>query len=143
MVHRIELTNIVLHIAMSPYGSVDKPLDVHIPRIKLGNVGTGSDQGVQMSELTGVITGAIFRTLVKEAPGAIPAPGLGSLDLALSQASDFGEWSGNLVGQVSEQLIQQTEKVLEDLGKAADDLGEDTKKDVDEVLKGLGGLVPG
>ena len=142
VVHRVKLSNMVVHIAMPPNGSVDKPLNVHIPDIELQNVGTGGNQVMAIPELTGIITGAIFHTLIKEAPGAIPEAVLGSLDSALVQAGIFGELPANLVAQISEQLKQQTEKVLQDMGKTASGLGEGAKRSIDEALKGLGGLVP-
>lgn len=159
IVGRILLTNIVVRVAMPPVGSTEKPLKLHIPKIEREDFGSDSDKGMVLADLTGIIIGVVLRTLVTEAPAAIPGAMLSSIDLALGRAGNFGKIGGKLVGDISEvgaEVVGKAEAVLKDVGKIAEEIEEvgkkageigdgvkDAAKGVGEVFEELRGVVPG
>ena len=130
VIDRVNLRNITAHVKV-----LGQNLDVPIEKITLKDVGSGGN-GLQMSELTGVIVKAVFEAVVKQAGNLgvqLPAELLSDLTHGLSQLGDLDKLAE--VADI-EAVGDVTKKAAEEATKAAEDL---TKKAGEGIGKILGG----
>ncbi len=113
---------------------------VQIDQITLENVGSDSDKGVLLSELTGIILDQVFQAVLEsgiDLPGEL-ASGLRSGVDALSGQFD------ELVGQVDlGRVTGELDKVTGEAGKAVEQATEGARKNLEDATKGLGDLLGG
>ncbi len=149
VIQEVTISDIHVGIDLVPVLGAPTRLDVPIEEIRLENV--GSEGGVAMDQLTGIVTQAIFAALMNKA-GSLPADlvrdlgdslaGLRQLGgLGISVATGTGELitgvgAGRAVGKVGEGVVNGVGGTVEGVGKAVEDVG----KGVGEALEGLGGL---
>ena len=107
---------------------------VPIDEVHLKDVGKDKG-GVTMGELSGIIVQAILTAAIEKGGGLIPADMLGDLKNGLAGLGDLSKLGLNVVGDAKGTL----EKVGGEAGKAV----EEGSKKVEEIGKGLGGLIPG
>lgn len=108
-------------LAMGPLGS----FDVHIPEIRLANLGGGSPDGVEMSQVVAIVTQSVLRAVARE-----------SADLPLNLTADLNRRLSRigLPGvEVPEEVTERSRELQEQLGEAGEAAG--------KVLEGLGGLL--
>ncbi len=149
MIQEVTISDIHVGIDVVLVLGAPTRLDVPIEEIRLENV--GSEGGVPIDQLTGIVTQAIFAALMNKA-GSLPADlvrdlgdslaGLRQLGgLGISVATGTGELitgvgAGRAVGKVGEGVVNGVGGTVEGVGKAVEDVG----KGVGEALEGLGGL---
>jgi hypothetical protein len=129
-------------------GGVSVP--VKIDEIRLTDIGSDSDKGVLLKDLSGIILTAILSTVVEQAGDLLPG-GIGEgLQGGLAAVGDLGDFGMQVVGDVTAQageiVGQATEKIgegAEQLGDKAKQAGEQVNQTVDKLGKGLGGLLGG
>lgn len=118
----LTITNVDVHISgMSVLGKLDVPID----EIALKNVGSDSDKGLLLKDISGIIVKAVFTAIVQKAGGIIPADILGDLQSGLAQLTDLSK-----LADIAK---------LGDVGKAVGDLGQNLGKNLGEAGKNLGG----
>ncbi|MCE9592395.1 MAG: AsmA family protein [Planctomycetes bacterium] len=133
MVREIVIRNLMVHVDMMPLvGNVTK-LDVPIEEIHMTNVGSDSDNGVQMKELSGTIVKAVFTAIAAKGGGILPAELTTDLLGGLSHLKGVGDIGVKFTGEATKQLTNITGA----LGKGVGDV---VGKDAGKALEGLGGI---
>ena len=147
---KIAIRDIRVDVEMLPIGGSLTRLPVTIDRIDLQNVGSDSDKGVILAELTNIILKAILQSVVQKAGDILPADLTADLTQGLAQLEDLGKTAQMVVGDVKAQVDEAAKKLGEAGTKAAEDLaktGEELQKGAEEagkkVTEGLGGLLGG
>jgi len=147
----IDIENITVHVNLTPeleglapaIGNMTKP-DVNIPKITLKNVGSDSEGGALISEVSDVVIKAILQAVI--AKGGLPADMLADLQGRMAQLQNIDklglEMAGKAIGDLQDKAGKEIEKVTKDLGKdRLKDAGKDLTKDVTKDLgKGIGDL---
>lgn len=116
---------------------------IKVPDIELKNIGSDTDNGVVMSELTGMMTKTILTHVVASA-GRLPfaiAEGL------TDELQDLTALGGDIAGQMggeAQRIIQGMGEITGGLGEGAGQIGEGAGKTLEgageKVKEGLGGL---
>lgn len=129
-------------------GGVSVP--VKIPEIRLTDIGTDSDKGVLLKDLSGIIVTAILATVAEQAGDILPGDIGKGLQNGLAAVGDLGEFGVQIVGDVTAQAEAMVGEAADKLGQTADKVGETAKQVGDEANKavgklgeGLGGLLGG
>ncbi len=129
-------------------GGVSVPIT--IPEIRLTDIGSDSDKGVLLKDLSGIILTAILATVVEQAGDLLPG-GIGEgLSGGLAAVGDLGDFGMQVVGDVTAQASEMVGEAAEKLGEGAEQVGEKAKQATDQVnqtvdkfSEGLGGLLGG
>lgn len=145
IVKEVVIENVVIHIDLLPIGGDLTKIDLKIPSITLKDVGSESDKGVLMGELSNVLVQAVLQAAVEKGAGIIPPDILNGLDGGLKQLKDLDKMAGQLAAGAVSEVQKQVGGVMKDvtgeldkaLGGATKDLG----KGADDLLKGVGGLL--
>lgn len=143
-----ELVITDINVKAEVIGGMSVP--IKIPEIVLTDIGSDSDKGVLLKDLSGIILTAILSTVVEQAGDLLPG-GIGEgLSGGLAAVGDLGDFGVKLVGDVTAQagaiVGEAAEKLgesAEELGKKADQVKEEAGKTVDKLSEGLGGILGG
>jgi uncharacterized protein involved in outer membrane biogenesis len=144
----IEIENVAVHVNLLPeLGQLTK-LDISIPSLTLKNIGSDSDKGALMADVTDVVIKAIMKAVI--AKGGLPADMLGDLQGRLAQLQNIDkvgiQMADKVINDVTGKVTGEIEKVTKDLGKdllkdAGKDMAKDLTKDLTKDLgKGVGDL---
>jgi hypothetical protein len=107
---------------------------ITIPEIHLTDIGTDSDKGVLLKDLSGIILTAILTSVVEQAGDVLPG-GIGEgLQGGLAAVGDLGDFGMKVVGDVTAQAGEMVDE-------AAEKLGEEVDQAMDKVTEGLGGFL--
>lgn len=119
---------------------------VTIPEIRLTDIGSDSDKGVLLKDLSGIVVTAIL-TSVAQLPGDLLPGDIGkSLQGGLKAVGNLGQFSVEVIGNVTTEAGKVVGAAAEKLGEGAEKVGEAAKeagKAVDKLGEGLGGLLGG
>ncbi len=165
VISNVVIEDINVKVNMIPLGGKITSVPVAIPRIELHDLGTDSDNGLAMAELSGIIMKALLESVVVHAGGLLPPEIAGELKNGLESLAALGEVPIKLVGDVTtlvggevvkvaevgadviKTLHTGTVKATEDIGKGVkkvgDDIGEGFQKTGEELGKGLQGTTEG
>lgn len=146
IIRELVITNV--KVKAEVIGGLSVP--VTIPEIRLTDIGTESDKGVLLKDLTGIIVTSILTT-VAQLPGDLLPGDIGkSLQGGLAKVGDLGQFGVQVVGDVTAQAGEIVGAAAEKLGEAAGQVGEGAKavgdganKAVEKLGEGLGGLLGG
>lgn len=123
---------------------------VKIPEIRLTDIGTDSDKGVLLKDLSGIIVTAILATVAEQAGDILPGDIGKGLQGGLAAVGNLGQFGVLVVGNVTGQAGQIAGDAVEKLGEAAGQVGDKAKAvgdkagdAVDKLGEGLGGLFGG
>ncbi len=121
---------------------------VKIPEIRLTDIGTDSDKGVLLKDLSGIIVTAILATVAEQAGDLLPGDIGKGLQGGLAAVGDLGQFGVLVVGNVTAQAGQIAGEAAEKLGETAGQVGEKAKavgdeanKAVEKLGEGLGSLL--
>jgi len=141
-----------------------KDVSINIPEIKLRDIGSGTDNGAQMDQVTKIVMQAIMTAIAKKGLGILPADLLNDLE---SQLGDLGglkdmgfEVTGNVtkiiggaaesVGEIGKTIVdpnksidEKATEITNQVGKTIGGTGEKAVDSADKILKGVGGLLGG
>lgn len=143
-------------------------LPLHFDKIELRDIGSETDGGMLLSQLSGLLTRAILEAIVKQGGSVIPDIITGELSRGLNSLGGLGEVSIQVVGDVTTmidgqvknvtglggQILDGAGKTVEGLGKGAGEVGkgvtdvlgktgEAVGEGVGKIGEGLGGLLGG
>ncbi len=122
-------------------GGVSVPIT--IPEIRLTDIGSDSDKGVLLKDLSGIILTAILTTVVEQAGDILPG-GIGEgLQGGLASVGDLGDFGMRVVGDVTSQASEMVGEAAEKLEEKAKVAKEEVGKTVDKLKAGLGGFLGG
>ncbi|MCB9850043.1 MAG: hypothetical protein H6817_05000 [Phycisphaerales bacterium] len=117
---------------------------LHIDKIELRDVGSESDGGVLMAELTDILVKAILEAVVRHGGSAIPNAIALELSSGLATLDGLGQASLKVVGDVTTMVNGEVKQVGELGGAILDDLGKTAgglSKSAEEVTKGASDVV--
>lgn len=134
VIQELELTNITVSADLLPLGGALTKTKLTIPKIRLTDVGSESEGGVVLKDLSGIIIKAIMQAVIDKS-GDLPASMVAELGKGLGGLKDIQAKGLETIGGVSDDLNKT-------IGEAAKGVG-DVSKSVDEVTKGLGDLFGG
>lgn len=100
VIRKVVIEDITVDAQMTSIGGDLTRVPVTIERIELTDLGTDSDQGVLMSELTGIVMKAILSAVVKKAGSFLPEGIAGDLGDGLAKLGNLGETTVAVVGDV-------------------------------------------
>jgi hypothetical protein len=141
VIESIDIRNVMVHVDV-----MGKAVNVPIESITMKNVGSDGS-GVDMAQLTGVITKAVFAAVVEAGGGLIPTEMLGDLTSGLAGLANLDKLGevvnvkalGDIAGKAGEaasKVAGEAGKVVGEAGKTAEDLANKAKE-------GLGGILGG
>ncbi len=129
--------NVDVDVELFTLGEERKSLKVNVPEIRLTNLGTDSEKGVVLSQMTGVLIRSILLAVVQQSGDLLPAAMLNGLEDGLSGLKGLGDAGIEVVKGVGAKLDEtgkQLEEGAKNLGEGVKDLGDKTG----DALKGLG-----
>jgi len=118
IIHEVLLKDIVVHVEVNLLLSGDTKIDLTIDELRLENVGSNSDGGILLSELTSVLMTRLMQEIVNRGGGLLPVDMLDELGQGLGLLGSIAD-VGNDVGI---DVIEGVGDVLKDVGKGIDDL---------------------
>jgi len=152
IVKTIRIEDVQVTADLLPIGGSLSRTKVNIPLIELKDVGSDTDNGVVLAQLTDVVMKAIFDALLNNGVD-LPLELVGELKDQLAQLENLDQLVGDMsaeIGETTKKVIDDAGKVVEDVtknigdvGKGLDKAGDDVKKGLEDVTKGIGGLIPG
>jgi hypothetical protein len=138
VIREILIRDVNVSTEVLPIGGDLTRMSVPIKEIRLENVGSGSDGGVIMSELTSVILQAIFAAVL-ESDGQLPGEilndlrgALGQLDTLREMGVDLAVDGQNLIGDVLKGATEVPGGVIEGAGKTIEGIG----KGIEDLIGG-------
>jgi hypothetical protein len=160
VIERVTIQDVNVQVDLLPVGGKLTRTPVKIEKIELKDVGTGSDKGLKMEELTALLMKAILKAVAEKGSGLLPGNIAGELTAGLNGLKDLGGASVAVVGEVTSAVSGEVAKVGESAKAAADQAtkqitegaakdvtkgAEEATKKVGDTLKdagkGLGGLL--
>jgi hypothetical protein len=151
VVNDLSITKVSVHFDLMESGSAGAALiplqkiTIPIDEIKLQNVGkTGEGvggSGVTMSELTNIIVQAVIAAAVENGGGAIPGEILGELKGKLAALGDLSKLDMKVLGD-AKATVEDLTKAAGEAGKKVEEAVKQGEKAIDDVKKGLEGLIP-
>jgi len=143
-----ELVITDVNVKAEVIGGVSVPIT--IPEIRLTDIGSESDKGVLLKDLSGIILTAILATVVEQAGDVLPG-GIGEgLQGGLAAVGDLGDFGMQVVGDVTAQASEMVGEAAEKLGESTEEISKKAKEATDQagqamdkVSEGLGGLLGG
>ena len=100
-----------------------------IPEIRLENIGSDTDGGVVISELSGILIQAIFMAVIEKGGDLIPGNMMKGLSAGLEGLEDLSVRAADEVGKAAEEAGQALEKTADEVGKG-----------INEALQGIEGI---
>ena len=149
VVQKVTVRDVHVEVEMLPIGGALTRVPIIIDAIELENVGSDSDKGILLADLTNIILKAILTTVARQGGDLLPGDIAGELTAGLDQLKGLGDVSVQVVGkvtaQVAEQVTEAAEKVGEEVGKAVEETTEKVGEGLDragkDVKRGLGGVL--
>lgn len=170
VIRRVVIKDVTAHLSLLPIGGNLTKLTVQVPEIQLKDVGSDSDQGVMIAQLTDTLIKAILMAVIEKGGKEIPQELLNSLQGGLAQLQSISEVGAEMLvqmgdgmkqitggvgemmqgaatqaGQAAEQLGQAAEQGAKQLGEGAKQVGQEMDKAVKDTGKaieeGIGGLL--
>jgi len=120
IIDRLVIEDVTTRMRVAPLGGELTTREVRIPEIRLTGIGSNSDRGVLLAELTGVVVTAILRAVAERGrglPGELASTLRGGLSgLERIPAEVLGE-AGKAVGGAAPDLGERAREALEEAGK--------------------------
>lgn len=119
-------------------------LPVHLDRIELRDVGSESDGGVVLAQLSGMLVKALLEAVVQQAGGVLPGEITAELTQGLAMLHGLGGASIKVVGDVTAIINGQTQdlaglsgRLLQDVGSVGE-VGQNLREGLDKTKDNLG-----
>lgn len=154
IINEIVIRNINVAVDVLPIGGDLTRVNVPIEEIRLQDVGSDSDTGVIMGELTSIILKAVFASIVQFGGDLLPTDLLQDLGSGLEQLQDLGALGVDVLAGAGGQLQNVTGElgaavgniqkgVVEGAAKQAEGALDEVGKAAEGALKGIGDLLGG
>lgn len=128
IVRRLVIRDVKVHVDLLPVGGSLTRLDMPIDEIVLTDVGTETERGVVLRELSGVIIQSLFLAILDRGGDILPDDLLNDLGGALASVGEFANFKLEVAGETLGEIGKGTRDVLEGIGEG-----------VGEGLRGLFG----
>lgn len=134
VINEMVLTNISVEADLLPLGGALTKTRITIPEIRLTDVGSESEGGVVLKELSGVVIKAIMQAVIDKSD-VLPAALIADLGKGLGELEDIQADTLKTIGGVSDDLNKT-------IGEGTKAIG-DVSEEINKVSKGLEGLLGG
>lgn len=145
VIERVTISDVKVQVDLLPIGGDLTRVPLHLDQVVLTNVGSESDKGVMLAELTAILTKAILAAVVEKGGDLIPQDIAGELAKGLQGLEGLQGAAMQVVGEVTTEVTKQMDQVGKEVGKAIDEGGKEVQKQLDDagkqVEEGLGGLL--
>jgi hypothetical protein len=140
IINRLLIEDINVTVDLLPVGGNLTRQQVHIPRIELHDIGSDTDRGVLVSQVSGIVVKAVFKSLIDS---GIQLPGniLNELSGGLANLGSLGDFSMQVVGDVGSQVLDVGAQVGQQIGEIGERAGEAIGEVGRGVTEGIGGLL--
>lgn len=128
VIEEVLIRDVAVHADLIPIGGDASRITFRIPEIRLKNIGSDTDGGMVISELSGVLIQAIFMAVIEKG-GELPGNMLKGLSAGLVG-----------LGDLSVQTVEEVGKAAEEAGQALEKTADEVGKGIDKTLKGIEGL---
>jgi hypothetical protein len=118
IIRKVSIEDINVEVQLTSVAAARTRVPVMIEKIELTDLGTDSDRGVLLSELTGIITRAILTAVVRKAGHVLPGVVAQELGAGLERLGTLGDSTIRIVGDVRALVGGE----LKDIGKVGGDL---------------------
>jgi len=132
VIRKLTIQDITVDAQLTQVGGELTRVPVTIERIELTDIGSQSDRGVLMSELTGIVTKAILTAVVRKAGHLLPEVIAGELGAGLERLGKVGHATVHVVGEVTALVGGKVQKIGErgrDLIEGIGETGVDVLRD--------------
>jgi hypothetical protein len=143
VIQELLITNVTVHASMLPLGGSLTKVEVKIPEIRLQNVGSDSDNGALLKDVSGTIIKAVLVAIAKKGAGILPESILGGLENGLAGLKDLGDVGMKVAGEAvdtAKALAKDVGKVGQDVVKGAGDAGKGVVEGAGKALEGVGNI---
>ncbi|QQE13529.1 hypothetical protein JD969_08755 [Planctomycetota bacterium] len=115
MINEILITDIKVNVKYD-----NQLYPVKIPKIQLKDIGSDTDSGVVLSQVSGIIIQAIMKSVIENAPEVLPKLMINGLQNGLNGVGDIGSYSAETLGNVIGSIPggKELNKALQDAGGA-------------------------
>ena len=148
VIEKVGIRDVRVNVDLLPVGGELTRIPVVIEQIELENVGTGSDEGILLADVIGILIKAILTTVVQKCGDLLPADVLGELNAGLEQLSGLGDTTVQVMGRVASdvqeaaaQLGEMGKEAGEAIGEGAKEVGKGLEDAGKELEKGIGDLI--
>lgn len=149
VIREILIKNVTAHVKLAPLPEVA----INVPEIRLKNVGTGSDKGVMIAELTNALLKAIMMAIAEQGGNLLPKEILGELNTALAGLAplkdigatlavniggtlkDIGGQAGQAVQAVTEEASKAVQGAADQAAKTVQAATQEASKTVEDAAK--------
>jgi uncharacterized protein involved in outer membrane biogenesis len=111
VINELVISDIKVHADMLPIGGELTRVNLDIPEIRLKDVGSDSDNGVVMQEVTNVVLKAIFAAIVQKGGGVVPPDITLAIGKNLQGMESLSKFGIGGVGELGERLDETAKQV--------------------------------
>lgn len=143
VIEELLITNVNVHAALLPIGGSLTKVEVNVPEIRLTNVGSDSDSGMLLKDLSGTIIKAVLLAIARNGAGVLPESILGGLEGGLAGLKDLGNVGMEVAGKAvdtAKKAVGEIGKVGQDVVKGAGEAGKGVVEGAGKALEGVGNL---
>jgi hypothetical protein len=123
----LTLRDVTVRADLLPVDGNLTQVDLPIREIRLTNIGSDSDRGVLLWELTGIVVKAVVRAAIEQGGGVLPSVVVDGLEAGLGGLESLGEMGiefrvelGEALGDAVEGAAKGVQKAIEGLGDVLD-----------------------
>ncbi len=145
VVRHLAIDDVTVQMDLLPIGGELTRVPIKIQRLELRDVGSDTDEGVLLAQLTGIVMQAILDSVLKEGGGLIPPEIAADLASGLKDLEGLSTVAVQVVGDVTTMVNGEVKRVTDIATQFGDELGkpieEGIEKAAKELEKGLGNLL--
>lgn len=132
VIQQIVIKDIKIHTdTLHGFGGKLQRVDIKIPEIVVKDIANDTDNGVAVSQVTGIIMTSLFQAIVTHGAGVLPVEVLGGIGKGVVELGKLGGESVKAIGDVVSGSAKS-------IGEAGKDTVDAVGKGVDEIGKGIG-----
>lgn len=135
VIRRLLIEDITVHVDLLPVGGSLTQRQITIPKIEMQDIGSDSDRGVLISEISAIVLKAVLKSLI-DSGIQLPGDMLRELSGGLANLESVGQFGVQVIGDVGSKAADVSQQVSEQVGQ----IGEKAGEAVGDVTKGIGDL---
>ena len=141
IIRELIISDIKVHCDMPLAAAIEQPIT--IADIRLENIGSDTDRGVLMGQLTGIIVQSVLKRVSTQLANVLPGPVVGALETGVGGIGEIGGMTAEKLDGAAKKGVDTLKKGVE---KGADELEKGAKeleKGAKETIEGFGDMING